>query len=136
MIEQANFTDSSLGKAFEKQLKMQLKKIKFLKTLNTGQQLKSIGDIFSKDFSTTEANFELEKNKKIERQINSDTLTCKSSSKKRVKRMIKFKKIRYIHHKIIFNKIVAITQNDACEKKKKKINLKNEIDNAKLKITK
>ena len=120
MIEQANFTDSSLGKAFEKQLKMQLKKLKFLKTLNTGQQLKSIGDIFSKDFSTTEANFELEKNKKIERQINSDTLTCKSSSKKRVKRMIKYKKIRYIHHKIIFNKIVAITQNDACEKKKKK----------------
>ena len=119
MKEQANFTDSSLGKAFEKQLKMQLKKIKFLKTLNTGQQLKSIGDIFSKDFSTTEANFELEKNKKIERQINSDTLTCKSSSKKRVKRMIKFKKIRYIHHKIIFNKIVAITQNDACEKKNK-----------------
>ena len=119
MIEQANFTDSSLGKAFEKQLKMQLKKIKFLKTLNTGQQLKSIGDIFSKDFSTTEANFELEKNKKIERQINSDTLTCKSSSKKRVKRMIKFKNIRYIHHKIIFNKIVAITQNDACEKKNK-----------------
>ena len=42
------------------------KQIKTSQTLNTDQQLKSIGDLFSKYFSTTEAKDELEKNERIE----------------------------------------------------------------------
>ena len=76
MIEQAKFTYSALGKAFEIQRKAteveaekQRKKIedaavkqtKDLETLNTDQQLKSVDYLFSKYILTKEAKDELEK---------------------------------------------------------------------------
>ena len=76
MIEQAKFTYSALGKAFEIQRKATevegekkrkkiedaaVKQTKDLETLNTDQQLKSVDYLFSKYILTKEAKDELEK---------------------------------------------------------------------------
>ena len=50
------------------------KQTKTLQTLNTDQQLRSVGDLFSKYFLYTEAEDELQKIKKIEQEIDRDDL--------------------------------------------------------------
>ena len=50
------------------------KQTKALQTLNTDQQLRSVGDLFSKYFLYTEAEDKLQKIKKIEQEINRDDL--------------------------------------------------------------
>ena len=73
MIEQANFTYSPLGKAFEKQTKtIENEGIKQGETLNVLEleenppDLKSIEVIFPKEMRTNEINNELNESKEIE----------------------------------------------------------------------
>ena len=62
-----------------------IKQTKPLQTLNTDQQSKSIVDLLSKDFLTTKAKDEVEKN--IEQGINRDDLIIEHVIRKRVKYM-------------------------------------------------
>ena len=54
------------------------KQTNVLQDLNTDQQLKSMGDFFSKASLTAEARHELEKIKKIKQEINRDDLIYKN----------------------------------------------------------
>ena len=87
---------------------------KALQTLNTDQQLKSINDLFSKDFLTTEAKDEFEKIKKIERETNRDDLIYKTGNKRKSKTcdFQKFKTMRSFGREIYNG---AITLNDTFE---------------------
>lgn len=58
---------------------------KALQTLNIYYQLKSIGDLISKDFLTTRAKDELEKIKKIQQNFNRGNSIYKISNKKKSK---------------------------------------------------
>ena len=64
-----------------KRLKMHLKiKPKALQNLNADQQLKSIGNLFPKDFLTVGSKYQLVKIKKIEREINRNNLIHKTGN--------------------------------------------------------
>ena len=60
IIEEAKFTCSPLGKAFEKQIKT-IQDVAEKQTLCKNQHLKSINNLFSRDFLTKEAKDEVKK---------------------------------------------------------------------------
>ena len=76
IIEQTQFTNSPLGKAFEKQIKTiedqgikQVEALKALKTEESKKDVKSIEEIFPKNIRTNEVKDELDEIKKWERKI-------------------------------------------------------------------
>ena len=72
IIEQAKFTYSPLGKAFEKQIKTiedkGQKQIDALESLKPKEQTKSIEEIFPEGYDSVEIKSELNKNKEYEKK--------------------------------------------------------------------
>ena len=68
IIEQAKFTYSPLGKAFERQTKtiedQRKKQVKALKDLDLKEETKSIAEIFPKDYESDEMKNKLSKIKR------------------------------------------------------------------------
>ena len=96
-----------------------------LETLIVDQNLKSFGDLFSKDFFTIEARDEIEKSINIEQEVNRDYLYYKTGKKKKSKTyyLQKFKTI------ISFGTEIYNSDFELNDAFKEQIKLKNQIDN-------
>ena len=84
IIEQAKFTYSHLGKAFEKQIKMiedqGQKQVKALKTFKSGNEKITIEDVIPKSaLNNDEAKIELDKIKEIEKTVDREKLVYRAS---------------------------------------------------------
>ena len=81
MIEKAKFTDSPLGKAFEKQIEtiedQEEEKIKALEDLKS--KPKSIDGIFPEGYESVEINNEVDKIKEYEKKVNKNNIIYYSS---------------------------------------------------------
>ena len=82
IIEQAKFTYSPLGKAFEKQIKtiedQGKKQVEALNTLKSNNQL-TIEDVIPKNALNNETKKELDKIKEIEKNVDSEKLVYKTN---------------------------------------------------------
>ena len=90
LIEQAKFTYSSLGKAFEKQIKtiedQGEKQVKALNTLKSDNNKLTIADVIPKSvFANDEAKEEFNKIKEIEKDVDREKLFYKSNKKNNLK---------------------------------------------------
>ena len=101
------------------------KQTKPLETLIVDQNLKSFGDLFSKDFFTIETRDEIEKSINIEQEVNRDYLFYKTGKKKKSKTyyLQKFKTI------ISFGTEIYNSDFELNDAFKEQIKLKNQIDN-------
>ena len=83
VIEQARFTYSPLGKAFEKPIKTiedkGQKQIDALKSFKPKEQTKSIKEIFPEGYDSAEIKNELNKNKEYKKKVNRDNIIYYSS---------------------------------------------------------
>ena len=83
IIEQAKFTYSHLGKAFEKQTKtikdLGKKQVDVLKVSKPEEQTKSIEEIFPEGYDSVEIKNELIKIKDYEKKVNRDNIVYYSS---------------------------------------------------------
>ena len=83
IIEQAKFTYSHLGKAFEKQTKtikdLGKKQVNVLKVSKPEEQTKSIEEIFPEGYDSVETKNELIKIKDYEKKVNRDNIVYYSS---------------------------------------------------------
>ena len=107
IIEQAKFTYSPLGKAFEKQIKTiedkGQKQIDALESLKPKEQTKSIEEIFLEGYDSVEIKNELNKIKEYEKKVNRDNMIYYSSKEPFDFRM--FKTIRSFGDDIYSSKI-------------------------------
>ena len=107
IIEQARFTYSPLGKAFEKQIKTiedkGQKQIDALESLKPKEQTKSIEEIFLEGYDSVEIKNELNKIKEYEKKVNRDNMIYYSSKEPFDFRM--FKTIRSFGDDIYSSKI-------------------------------
>ena len=107
IIEQARFTYSPLGKAFEKQIKTiedkGQKQIDALESLKPKEQTKSIEEIFLEGYDSVEIKNELNKIKEYEKKVNRDNMIYYSSKEPFDFRM--FKAIRSFGNDIYSSKI-------------------------------
>ena len=107
IIEQAKFTYSPLGKAFEKQIKTiedkGQKQIDALECLKPKEQTKSIEEIFPEGYDSVEIKNELNKIKEYEKKVNRDNIIYYSRKEPFDFRM--FKTIRSFGDDIYSSKI-------------------------------
>ena len=107
IIEQAKFTYSPLGKAFEKQIKTiedkGQKQIDALESLKPKEQTKSIEEMFLEGYDSAEIKNELNKIKEYEKKVNRDNMIYYSSKEPFDFRM--FKTIRSFGDDIYSSKI-------------------------------
>ena len=107
IIEQAKFTYSHLGKAFEKQTKtikdLGKKQVNVLKVSKPEEQTKSIEEIFPEGYDSVETKNELIKIKDYEKKVNRDNIVYYSS--KELFDLKIFKTIRSFRNDIYSSKI-------------------------------
>ena len=107
IIEQARFTYSPLGKAFEKPIKtiedQGKKQIEAFKNLKPKEQTKSIEEIFPEGYDIVEIKNELNRIKEYEKKVNRDNMIYYSSKEPFDFRM--FKTIRSFGDDICSSKI-------------------------------
>ena len=109
IIEQSQFTYSSLGKAFEIQIKIieeqEKKQVEALKDLKTeeNQELKSIEGFFPKKIRNNEIRNEMDEIKKWEEKIKRKDLICKANKYKYD--FQKYETIRFFGESIYSGKI-------------------------------
>ena len=113
IIEQAKFTYSPLGEAFEKQIKtiedQGQKQVDVLKDLKPKEQTKSVEEIFPEGYEYVEIKNELNKIKEYEKEVDRNNIISYSSKEPVGFRMFK---IRRSFREDIYSNKITITKAD------------------------
>ena len=113
IIEQAKFTYSPLGEAFEKQIKtiedQGQKQVDVLKDLKPKEQTKSVEEIFPEGYEYVEIKNELNKIKEYEKEVDRNNIIYYSSKEPVGFRMFK---IRRSFSEDIYSNKITITKTD------------------------